>query len=57
MTRPSHLRTPRGIDETCFMDCRYATPPRSNSDRALDILVAVVLGLASAVFLFFGLSS
>lgn len=57
MERPSHLRTPRGIHETCFMDCRYGTPPRRRSDVIFDCIVAVALGLSGALFLFFGLSS
>lgn len=57
MLRPSHFRTPRTMNEACFTDCAYGTPPRSRADKLLDVLTAVVLGLAGALVLFYGLSS
>lgn len=59
MLRPSHFRTPRTIDEACFLDCRYIyrTPGERRLATGLDVLVAVGLGLAGALVLFFGLSS
>lgn len=59
MLRPSHLRTPRTIHEACFTDCSYIyrTPGERRLAKGLDVLVAVGLGLAGALVLFFGLSS
>lgn len=57
MLRPSHCRTPRGMHETCFLDCRYIEPHVSRRARLGDIATAVALGLAGALVLFYGLSS
>lgn len=57
MIKPSHYQAPRTIHDAVFTDCRYATPPRSRADVLLDALVAIALGLAGALVLFFGLSS
>lgn len=57
MLRPSHFRTPRTINEACFTDCSYQTPTERRVAAGLDVLVAVLLGLAGAAVLFFGLSS
>jgi hypothetical protein len=58
MLRPSHFRTPRTIHEACFTDCSYIyrTPGERRIARAADVAVAVGLGLAGAVTLFYWLS-
>lgn len=54
--KPTHYRTPRTLDEACFMDCSYASPAERRIAAGLDVLTAVGLGLAGAVFLFYWLS-
>jgi hypothetical protein len=58
MLRPSHFRTPRTIHEACFTDCSYIyrTPGERRIAKATDVAVAVSLGLAGAVTLFYWLS-
>lgn len=57
--KKSHFTTPRTLDEACFLDPSdiYTTQAERRIQAGVDVLIAVVLGLVSAVFLFFGLSS
>lgn len=54
--KPTHLRTPRTLDEACFTDCRYITPAERRIAAGLDVLCAIGLGLAGATVLFYWLS-
>jgi hypothetical protein len=58
MHRPSHERTPRTLDEACFMDCRYIyhSPVDRRRERIADIAFAAALGIAGASLLFYWLS-
>lgn len=55
MMKPSHFRTPREMHETVFYDTRYRHI-NQRIEAGLDVLTAVGLGLAGAVFFFFWLS-
>jgi hypothetical protein len=54
--KPTHLRTPRTLDEACFVDCSYQSPIERRISSGLDVLFAIALGLIGAAVLFYGLS-
>lgn len=56
--KKSHYTTPRTLDEACFLDpsAIYVAPMERRRRAAMDVLAAVGLGLAGAVFLVLWLS-
>lgn len=56
--KKSHFVTPRTLDEACFLDPSevYVSPTERRIAAGMDVLCAVGLGLAGAVFLVMWLS-
>lgn len=55
--KPTHLRTPRTLDEACFTDCRYVWVNKTERriQSGVELMCAVAFGLVGALFLLYGL--